>query len=236
LAVLTTNLRQLDQFRRNRSYWELRAEQIMDRVFEPLDGTATRQKTINTTSIENPKSTPVVELKREWKLTTPIALLVGLSLASFVAVGFSLMLWRSWMQAREDLHQERQLLVLERLRQLGPISAPNPSLTPAPVGAIAELPIQLGEENSSWIEAPAPIRVPLPSPSPAAQEQVPELLGVVQVPGKGGTAIFNTATGSVTAATGENIGKSGWQLQSVTNDQAQISRQGVVRVVNLSNR
>jgi ABC-type branched-subunit amino acid transport system ATPase component len=65
---------------------------------------------------------------------------------------------------------------------------------------------------------------------------MPELLGVVQVPGRGGTAIFNTTTGSVTAAIGENIGSSGWHLQSVANDQAQIIRQGIVRVLSLSSR
>ena len=59
---------------------------------------------------------------------------------------------------------------------------------------------------------------------------------MVQVPGRGGTAIFNTATGSITAAVGETIGSSGWQLQSVANDQVQVSHQGLVRSLNLSGR
>jgi hypothetical protein len=56
----------------------------------------------------------------------------------------------------------------------------------------------------------------------------------VQVPGRGGTAILNTTTGSITAAVGETIGSSGWQLQSVGTDQVQVSHQGLVRSLSLS--
>lgn len=230
--------------RRNRSYWELRAEQIMDRVFEPLEGSPAHQKTIVT-----PTLTPKPAAKR-WQLTTPTALLIGLTLASAVAGMFSMLLWRSWMQARQDLHQERQLLVLERLRQLGPISPPNPTLIQLP----PPLPPQLlppSEANLPELDAgsfetaertPKPIRVPIPtkpaaaSPSNTATAPLPELLGVVQVPGRGSTAIFNTTNGSVTAAIGDAIGNSGWRLQSASNDQAQISRQGVIHQLSLSSR
>lgn len=230
--------------RRNRSYWELRAEQIMDRVFEPLEGSPAHQKTIVT-----PTLTPKPAAKR-WQLTTPTALLIGLTLASAVAGMFSMLLWRSWMQARQDLHQERQLLVLERLRQLGPISPPNPTLIQLP----PPLPPQLlppSEANLPELDAgsfetaertPKPIRVPIPtkpaaaSPSNTATPPLPELLGVVQVPGRGSTAIFNTSNGSVTAAIGDAIGNSGWRLQSASNDQAQISRQGVIHQLSLSSR
>ncbi|NDA75210.1 MAG: hypothetical protein EBZ96_03045 [Synechococcaceae bacterium WB9_3_282] len=230
--------------RRNRSYWELRAEQIMDRVFEPLEGSPAHQKTIVT-----PTLTPKPAAKR-WQLTTPTALLIGLTLASAVAGMFSMLLWRSWMQARQDLHQERQLLVLERLRQLGPISPPNPTLIQLP----PPLPPQLlppSEANLPEIDAgsfetaertPKPIRVPIPtkpaaaSTSNTATPPLPELLGVVQVPGRGSTAIFNTTNGSVTAAIGDAIGNSGWRLQSASNDQAQISRQGVIHQLSLSSR
>ncbi|NBR44993.1 MAG: hypothetical protein EBT85_08050 [Synechococcaceae bacterium WB5_2B_268] len=230
--------------RRNRSYWELRAEQIMDRVFEPLEGSPAHQKTIVT-----PTLTPKPAAKR-WQLTTPTALLIGLTLASAVAGMFSMLLWRSWMQARQDLHQERQLLVLERLRQLGPISPPNPTLIQLP----PPLPPQLlppSEANLPELDAgsfetaertPKPIRVPIPtkpaaaSTSNTATPPLPELLGVVQVPGRGSTAIFNTSNGSVTAAIGDAIGNSGWRLQSASNDQAQISRQGVIHQLSLSSR
>jgi hypothetical protein len=234
--------------RRNRSYWELRAEQIMDRVFEPLDSRPAGKKTIVTPSI------PSKPAAKRWQLTTPTALLIGLTLASAVAAMFSMLLWRSWMQARQDLHQERQLLVLERLRQLGPISPPNPTLIQLP----PPLPPQLlppSEANLPELDAGSfetaertsepirvPIRVPIPTKPAAAGTSntatppLPELLGVVQVPGRGSTAIFNTSNGSVTAAIGDAIGNSGWRLQSASNDQAQISRQGVIHQLSLSSR
>jgi hypothetical protein len=128
--------------------------------------------------------------------------------------------------------------VLERLRQLGPLSAPNPTLTAPPPQPAPQLPPANPEPG--WFEPVAPIRVPVPTAQPAAQAPaplpLPELLGVVQVPGRGGTAIFNTATGSITAAVGETIGSSGWQLQSVASDQVQVSHQGLVRSLSLSGR
>lgn len=45
-----------------------------------------------------------------------------------------------------------------------------------------------------------------------------------------------TSNGSVTAAIGDAIGNSGWRLQSASNDQAQISRQGVIHQLSLSSR
>jgi len=206
----------------------------MDRVFETLEPSGSRA--------ESPRAEPLSALPsarpKPPRLSTPVALVIGLTLVSAVAGLFSMLLWRSWMEARQDLHQERQLLVLERLRQLGPLSAPNPTLTAPPPQPAPQLPPANPEPG--WFEPVAPIRVPVPTARPAAQAPaplpLPELLGVVQVPGRGGTAIFNTATGSITAAVGETIGSSGWQLQSVASDQVQVSHQGLVRSLSLSGR
>jgi len=212
----------------------------MDRVFETLEPSGSRA--------ESPRAEPLSALPsaspKPPRLSTPVALVIGLTLVSAVAGLFSMLLWRSWMEARQDLHQERQLLVLERLRQLGPLSAPNPTLTaPPPQPAPQQQPLQQqppANPEPGWFEPVAPIRVPVPTARPAAQAPaplpLPELLGVVQVPGRGGTAIFNTATGSITAAVGETIGSSGWQLQSVASDQVQVSHQGLVRSLSLSGR
>lgn len=207
----------------------------MDRVFETLEPNSGRS--------QSPRAEPLSALPsaspRPPRLSTPVALVIGLTLLSAVAGLFSMLLWRSWMQARQDLHQERQLLVLERLRQLGPLSAPNPTLTAPPPPPPLQ-PQAPANPEPGWFEPVAPIRVPVPTARPAAQAPaplpLPELLGVVQVPGRGSTAIFNTATGSITAAVGETIGSSGWQLQSVANDQVQVSHQGLVRSLNLSGR
>jgi hypothetical protein len=206
----------------------------MDRVFKTLEPSGSRA--------ESPRAEPLSALPsaspKPPRLSTPVALVIGLTLVSAVAGLFSMLLWRSWMEARQDLHQERQLLVLERLRQLGPLSAPNPTLTAPPPQPAPQLPPANPEPG--WFEPVAPIRVPVPTARPAAQAPaplpLPELLGVVQVPGRGGTAIFNTTTGSITAAVGETIGSSGWQLQSVGTDQVQVSHQGLVRSLSLSGR
>jgi len=220
----------------------------MDRVFETLEPSGSRA--------ESPPAEPLSALPsaspKPPRLSTPVALVIGLTLVSAVAGLFSMLLWRSWMEARQDLHQERQLLVLERLRQLGPLSAPNPTLTAPPPQPAPQLPQPAAPQQQplqqqppanpepGWFEPVAPIRVPVPTARPAAQAPaplpLPELLGVVQVPGRGGTAIFNTATGSITAAVGETIGSSGWQLQSVASDQVQVSHQGLVRSLSLSGR
>ena len=50
---------------------------------------------------------------------------------------------------------------------------------------------------------------------------VPELLGVVKVPGRSGSAIF-TRRHSLSTGVGEPIGSSGWILEHVQADQVVI--------------
>ena len=54
---------------------------------------------------------------------------------------------------------------------------------------------------------------------------VPELLGVVKVPGRSGSAIFSTGGNSLSTGVGEPIGSSGWILEQVQADRVVI-RQG----------
>ena len=54
---------------------------------------------------------------------------------------------------------------------------------------------------------------------------VPELLGVVKVPGRSGSAIFTTGGNSLSTGVGEPIGSSGWILEQVQADRVVI-RQG----------
>ena len=62
----------------------------------------------------------------------------------------------------------------------------------------------------------------------------PELLGVVQIPGKPGSAIFQVGSSSSNALVGEMIGSSGWRLVSTSGDSALIERGGVSRRVSIS--
>ena len=238
-------LQELHAHHRSRAYWELRAEQVMDRVFEPLDAnhTATTKLLPLPPPVQPPAEQPQPQSQephlpqRRGASTT---LLIGLTTLS-IAFGLgAMLLWRHWLQAQQDLNQERQLQVLEKLRQIEP-SVSAPATTTPPVA------------DASWFDnlppAPEPIAVPVPAERPAAQApppalaakaqpqpELPELLGIVQVPGRGGTAIFGTATGSVTAGIGEPIGSSGWQLQSLNAEQVLIHRDGQVRSLSISGR
>ena len=65
----------------------------------------------------------------------------------------------------------------------------------------------------------------LPGSATATSAVVPELLGVVKVPGRSGSAIFSTGGNSLSTGVGEPIGSSGWILEQVQADQVVI-RQG----------
>ncbi|MEB3264100.1 MAG: hypothetical protein VKJ66_06990 [Synechococcus sp.] len=204
----------------------------------------------------------------------------GLALASFAGTcvlmgGSSLVFLGYWNATQQALRQERNLLLVERLRALGPAAS-----APAPEGA-AQTPAQPGEGVSAslpppppeepWMEeladlpsggapAPAPLKVPVSSsiaqPAPPSSGgggggggsapvevaaasgggggEAPQLVGVVQVPGRGGSAIFQIGGTSTTAGVGESIGGSGWRLRSANGDTAVIERGGQQRRISIS--
>ncbi len=76
---------------------------------------------------------------------------------------------------------------------------------------------------------------PSSRPAAAAQGNSPELVGVVQVAGRPGSAIFQLGTSSTNALVGEQIGSSGWRLLSTAADSAVIERGGVQRRIAISN-
>ena len=65
----------------------------------------------------------------------------------------------------------------------------------------------------------------LPGAAAASSAVVPELLGVVKVPGRSGSAIFSTGGNSLSTGVGEPIGSSSWILEQVQADRVVI-RQG----------
>ena len=71
-------------------------------------------------------------------------------------------------------------------------------------------------------------------PAPAAQGSSPELVGVVQVAGRPGSAIFQVGSSSTNALVGEQIGSSGWRLVATGADSAVIERGGVQRRIAIS--
>ncbi|MFO0039719.1 MAG: hypothetical protein ACK522_12365, partial [Synechococcaceae cyanobacterium] len=131
----------------SRAYWELKAEQMMNRIFDPEavvdlpvedapppprrrlpEGGASSAAPRPATP--GPAAAPTA-LRREIPVLL-LATLGGVCLVSAVGTAFSL---ASWNQAQQNLRQERNLLLVERLRSLGPATAAQPVLAqplPAP--------------------------------------------------------------------------------------------------------
>jgi hypothetical protein len=62
----------------------------------------------------------------------------------------------------------------------------------------------------------------------------PELVGVVQVPGQNGSAIFQMGGSSTSASVGEAIGSTGWRLSSASGNSVVIERNGQQKRVSIS--
>jgi hypothetical protein len=200
---------------------------------------------------------------------------VGLAvttLAGSLLVGLSL-----WGQSQQALRQERNMLLVERLRAMGPATMPAPATAGAQSGEASLAPadgstLASGESAlppppvEPWMEelatlpassAPAAnvLKVPMSSkvsrpapaaatgagpskpsaPAPAAHDpSLPQLVGVVQVPGQSGSAIFQVGGSSTSAAIGESIGNSGWRLAGTSGDSAVIERNGQQRHISIS--
>jgi len=236
----------------SRAYWELKAEQVMDRVF--LNAADPRPEA---SAAAPPPSAPIeVAVREASTLARPsIAVTCGLAALSLVTC---LGLWRGWSEAHNDLRQERNLRLLEGIRGLAvpagdgapvPALARGDGLPPPPPtepwieelqqlearpGVLAPLQVPL----SGTLRAPAP---PLSSgpinPSAAlagGSGGMPELLGVVQIPGRSGSAIFQVGGSSSNALVGDSIGNSGWRLVATSGDGAVIERGGITRRVSIS--
>ena len=215
----------------------------------------------------------------DWVSERPGMALAGFAGTCLLMGASSLLLLGHWNATQQALRQERNLLLVERLRALGP-AATAPAGAPAgaegKAGAAAEEGVSASlpppPPDEPWMEelatlpqggapAAAPLRVPvsssIASPAPASSGgggggsaqvatasagssdgggggDAPQLVGVVQVPGRGGSAIFQMGGTSTTAGVGESIGGSGWRLRSATGDSAVIERGGQQRRISIS--
>ncbi|MEB3168289.1 MAG: hypothetical protein ACKN89_11565 [Cyanobium sp.] len=275
----------------SQAYWELKAEQMMNRIFdeEPIIdleprsiGSGTAAFPPHTDQPRGPAARPRPSARPARRAgATPrrapllsrfsalvaqdhqlllVASLAGLSLVG--ALCSALFLNHSW-KVQENLREERNLLLVERLRSLGPATAAQPVLAqplPAPQAtAGVDLPPpppadetwmqELGNlPRSSSDQAPV-LRVPLsprlaataPPASRAARDDsgsppgpAPQLVGVVAAQGRPGAAIFQVGNSVSNVAVGDAIGPSGWRLQSADGDTAVIERHGEVRRLSLT--
>lgn len=293
----------------SQAYWELRAEQVLNRVFNPetpIDveicetpaeaknrpdqppspHAATRQaghqrpapgRTRRAHPGSGHGSGPQAPLQNHATL-----LIGGAGLLVCTTAGITLLSISLWQQSQQAIRQERNLLLVERLRAMGPVASaasaeaerseakpaaptlpndlsagsdPNP-LPPPPSEPWME---QLATLPASSAPAASVLRVPMhqrvgspappasnrpPGPGPTGQapadrqmqpaKDLPQLVGVVQVPGRPGSAIFQVNGSSTNTAAGETIGGTGWRLKSANGDTVVIERDGVQRRISIS--
>jgi hypothetical protein len=198
-------------------------------------------------------------------------LLVGaLCGVCLVSVAASVLYFGHWNRLQQSLTQERNLLLVERLRSLGPAT---PSPVPAPEPITPTLPAPAAQTTpqtaagsdgppppppeEAWMEQlstlPQPPRAPsrllrvpvsprLAAPAPAsssprssspAATPLPQLVGVVGSAGRASSAIFLVNGSSMSVASGEQIGASGWRLRTAEGETALIERGNEVRQVSI---
>ena len=294
----------------SRAYWELKAEQVLNRVFEPekpieveiwdtpaafsdagsipvelhdLPPAPAKQPTSKpkqaSAKRQPPRASSALQQLADQVGRQPSLLLAGASVTVMVVAGMALAVLGLWNQSQQAIRQERNLLLIERLRTMGPgtttpAQANEPAQAASAVGAGGDGELPPPPPGEPWMEelatlpassAPAanvlkvPINSRLTSPAPAATGSAsisggsassgagnsgggnsggggnaPQLVGVVQVPGQSGSAIFQLGGSSTSAAVGESIGSSGWRLRSASGDTAVIEKGGEQRRISIS--
>jgi hypothetical protein len=236
----------------SRAYWGLKADQVLNRVFEQTQPIEVEvcDTSPALTAAPSPQVHQISRINRlepnPWLLPTAASLIL------MVLAGMAVLLLGAWNSSQQAIREERNLLLLERLRSLGPGNPAAPA-DPAPsqakaTGDAGELPPpppgepwmeELASLPASTAPKAAVLRVPLndriANPAPAAGgASTPELVGVVQVPGQGGSAIFQIGASSTSAAVGESIGSTGWRLRSASGDSVILEKGGEQRRVSIS--
>ena len=216
----------------SRAYWNLRAEQVMDKVFDQDALHSSRPNQLIPVDVDVHEPPPPTPPAPAATTTTPWLLLIvsGIAVAGAVNSGW---LISSLLQSRNQLDQERNLQMLERLQSQA--SAPEPQVTQAPPAA------EVAASDPDPQLAPTPSITPRLALSPVAPQPLPvpaltpmpQLTGVVQGPGGNSSAIFQLDTTSLSAGIGESIGNSGWQLKAITSSGAVISQQGQQRTLSV---
>ena len=310
----------------SRAYWDLKAEQVLNRVFAseaaidvevmeappppvatqapaPPAGSAAANgggagpRRTTTPPPPPPAPSPAVGYGSSrraprgqvgWLGQQRAVVLAGVGVVGLLTTAASLVLLGLWNQNQQVLRQERNLLLLERLRELGPdataaaampardanppgsaetaTTAPGAEGLPPPppdepwMQELAALPSE-GAPRAEVLKVPASRQITSPAPAASAGSgsaggssgssssagstgaaasaaasgaAMPQLVGVVQIPGRSGSAIFQTGGSSTSAGVGELIGSSGWRLRSATGDSAVIERGGEQRRLSIS--
>ena len=230
------------RFPTSSTYWNLRAEQVMNNVFEtaalePVE-VAVHEHDIPgpahaRPAAEQPAPSKPADHQPAKSATGLITLLTVVAVCGTVSSGWLLSHWQS---SRDQLAQERSLLMLERLRgtsthqQATPQPETPRTAVAQPEGSAFLLP---PPPEPAWMSELEPLtleeaQLPEMATTPLATPSgpMPQLTGVVHGPGGNSSAIFQFGASSFSAGLGEAIGSSGWVLDSVGEAGAVIRRNG----------
>ena len=207
----------------SRAYWNLRAEQVMDNVFDRGTATAPTQPGVVPVDVDvhEPTTKPSGPRERRSSSTWLLPLISGIAVTGVIG---SAWLVSSLQRSRLQLERQQSAALIEQLREQVAAQESRAQDTAAP------------EDASIAIQSLEPLIVPIQQPltvEPLGSDQalapmppVPQLTGVVKGPSGSSSAIFQLGQGSVSAGIGEEIGSSGWVLTDVTDSGAVISRNG----------
>ena len=198
----------------SRAYWNLRAEQVMDNVFDRETVTAPSQPhlvpvEVDVVDVHEPTTKPTEPSERRSPSTWLLPLISGIAVAGVIC---SAWLVSSLQRSRLELERKQNTALIEQLREQVAAQESRAEETATP------------EEAALAIQSLEPLTVPIQQP--LTGEPTPQLTGVVKGPGGSSSAIFQLGQGSVSAGIGEAIGSSGWVLSEVTDSGAVISRNG----------
>ena len=195
----------------SRAYWNLRAEQVMDNVFDRETVTAPSQPHLVPVDVDvhEPTTKPTEPSERRSPSTWLLPLISGIAVAGVIC---SAWLVSSLQRSRLELERKQNAALIEQLREQVAAQESRAEETATP------------EEAALAIQSLEPLTVPIQQP--LTVEPTPQLTGVVKGPDGSSSAIFQLGQGSVSAGIGEAIGSSGWVLSEVTDSGAVISRNG----------
>ena len=207
----------------SRAYWNLRAEQVMDNVFDRGTATAPTQPGVVPVDVDvhEPTTKPSEPRERRSPSTWLLPLISGIAVTGVIG---SAWLVSSLQRSRVQLERQQSAALIEQLREQ--VAAQESRAEDTATSEDASIAIQSLEPLTVPIQQPLTVE-PLGSDQALApMPPVPQLTGVVKGPSGSSSAIFQLGQGSVSAGIGEEIGSSGWVLTDVTDSGAVISRNG----------
>ena len=190
----------------SRAYWNLRAEQVMDNVFDRETVTAPSQPHLVPVDVDvhEPTTKPSEPSERRSPSTWLLPLISGIAVAGVIC---SAWLVSSLQRSRLELERKQNAALIEQLREQVAAQESRTAETATP------------EEASLAIQSLEPLTVPIQQPltvEPLGSDQslepmgpIPQLTSVVKGSGGSSSAIFQLGQGSVSAGIGEAIGSSG---------------------------